>query len=64
MVLPGQALSYKLGQLKFTELRSYASNLLGEKFDVREFHRQLLVDGALPLNVLDTKIRRWVASQR
>jgi uncharacterized protein (DUF885 family) len=61
---PGQALAYKIGQLKFAELRAHAASELGEKFDVRRFHDQLLGAGALPLSVLETRIREWVAAEK
>jgi uncharacterized protein (DUF885 family) len=64
IVMPGQALAYKLGQLKFRELRAYATAELGDKFDVRAFHDQVLANGALPLDVLDTRFKEWVAEQR
>ncbi len=64
MAIPGQALAYKMGQLKITELRARAKAELGEKFDVREFHDQILKDGSLPLSVLDAKINRWIASKK
>ena len=64
MAIPGQALAYKMGQLKITELRARSKAALGEKFDVREFHEQILKDGSLPLSVLDTKIDRWIASKK
>ena len=64
MAIPGQALAYKTGQLKITELRARAKTQLGDKFDVREFHEQILKDGSLPLSVLDTKIDRWIASKK
>jgi uncharacterized protein (DUF885 family) len=64
MAIPGQALAYKMGQLKITELRARAKEQLGEKFDVREFHDQILKDGSLPLSVLDAKIDRWIASKK
>jgi uncharacterized protein (DUF885 family) len=57
---PGQALSYKLGQIKIRELRDYAQNALGKDFDVRKFHTQVLIDGALPMPILQSKIKRWV----
>ena len=64
IVWPGQALGYKLGQLRITELRAKAQAELGDSFDVREFHSQVLRDGALPMDVLTAKIDRWVESQR
>jgi uncharacterized protein (DUF885 family) len=60
MVGPGQALSYKIGQLKIRELRDRAEEALGDRFDVREFHRQVLSSGSLPLVLLETKIDRWI----
>lgn len=57
----GQALGYKVGQLKILELRDYAKRQLGEAFDLRQFHDQLLGAGALPLDVLDRRVRDWVA---
>ena len=59
---PGQALGYKIGQMKIRELRERAEKTLGAKFSVREFHNQVLLDGALPLDVLERKIDRWIAS--
>lgn len=64
IVWPGQALGYKLGQLRITELRAKAQAELGDAFDVREFHSQVLRDGALPMDVLTTKIDRWIDSKR
>jgi uncharacterized protein (DUF885 family) len=64
IVMPGQALSYKIGQRVIRELREEAEAELGERFDVRAFHRQVLVDGALPMGVLQTKIREWIASEK
>jgi uncharacterized protein (DUF885 family) len=64
MAIPGQALAYKIGQLKISELRARAEKELGPKFDVRKFHTAVLNDGALPLDVLEAKIDRWIASQR
>ena len=63
MAIPGQALAYKVGELKITELRVRASNALGKGFDIREFHDQILKDGSLPMSVLDAKIDRWIASK-
>ena len=61
MSMPGQALSYKMGQLKILELRSRAMSELGDKFDIREFHSQVLNSGSLPLSTLDDKISKWIA---
>ncbi|GGA80863.1 hypothetical protein GCM10011521_18970 [Arenimonas soli] len=64
IVMPGQALSYKIGQRVIRELRDEAEAELGEDFDVRAFHRQVLADGALPMGVLQTKVREWIASEK
>ena len=64
IVWPGQALGYKLGQLRITALRAKAQAELGDKFDVREFHGQVLRDGALPMDVLSAKIDRWISYTR
>jgi uncharacterized protein (DUF885 family) len=64
IAIPGQALGYKVGQLAITELRREAERALGPRFDVKAFHRQVLVDGALPLDVLRTKIREWIAAEQ
>jgi uncharacterized protein (DUF885 family) len=61
---PGQALAYKLGQLKFSQLRSYASEQLGNHFDIRAFHDVALGSGALPLGVLDQQVKNWVGQQK
>jgi uncharacterized protein (DUF885 family) len=62
MVAPGQALAYKIGQLKIRELRAKTEQVLGADFDVREFHRQVLESGSLPLALLEEKINRWIES--
>jgi uncharacterized protein (DUF885 family) len=58
---PGQALAYKVGQLKILELRERARQKLGPRFDLREFHEQVVGSGSLPLTVLEAKIDRWIA---
>ncbi|NMH58600.1 DUF885 domain-containing protein [Alteromonas ponticola] len=62
--IPGQALAYKIGERHIRELREYAEDQLGDKFDIRAFHQQVLVDGGIPMPLLTEKIQRWVASQR
>jgi uncharacterized protein (DUF885 family) len=61
---PSQALSYKIGQLKILELRDRAKKELGDKFDIRAFHDQVLDGGGLPLDVLGTRIDAWIAGQK
>jgi uncharacterized protein (DUF885 family) len=60
---PGQACSYKLGQLKIRELRERAKEQLGPKFDLKAFHDEVLSGGALPLDVLDARVDRWIKTQ-
>jgi len=61
---PGQALSYKIGELKIKELRRVAEKELGARFDIREFHDAVLADGALPLDILENQIRAWIERKR
>ncbi len=64
IVWPGQALAYKIGELKLKELRALAAKELGTKFDIRQFHEQVLDDGALPLDVLEARIKAWIAKRK
>ncbi len=61
---PGQALAYKIGQLKMLELRAQAEQALGDQFDIRSFHDELLGAGAIPLDALEERMGAWVASQQ
>ena len=63
MAIPGQALAYKIGQLKIREIRDKAEASLGDKFSVKDFHTEVLKDGAMPLSMLESKLDRWVESQ-
>ena len=60
---PGQALAYKIGQLKIAAIRAKAEKALGPRFDIRAFHDELLKDGALPLDLLETKMNIWIETQ-
>jgi uncharacterized protein (DUF885 family) len=64
IVWPGQALAYKIGQIKILELRARAEKALGPKFDIRDFHAQVLMSGALPLTILEKKIDAWIAARK
>ncbi|MCH7821126.1 MAG: DUF885 domain-containing protein [Proteobacteria bacterium] len=63
MAIPGQALAYKIGQLKILEIRADAEARLGDQFDVRDFHAAVLEDGPMPLSMLEAKIAAWVDEQ-
>lgn len=63
IVWPGQALAYKIGQLQISALRAKAKQTLGGKFDIRDFHDELLKDGALPLDQLEAKMNAWIVKQ-
>ena len=63
-VWPGQALGYKLGMLKILELRAMAREILGDAFDIRDFHEVLLTNGPVPLGVLEELVRGWAESAR
>lgn len=63
LVWPGQALAYKVGQLKMKEIRARAEQALGRNFDIRQFHDALLGAGALPLNLLESRMNGWIKSQ-
>ena len=64
MSIPGQALSYKVGQLKILELRAKAEKELGDKFNLAKFHSEVLDSGSIPLKLLDERINRWIALQK
>jgi uncharacterized protein (DUF885 family) len=63
-VIPSQTTAYKIGMLKILELREKAKHELGTKFDIRQFHDVLLTNGALPLDVLEDLVNRWIKSKQ
>ena len=64
MAIPGQALSYKIGQLKILELRQKAQDKMGSKFDIKVFHQKVLESGVMPLALLEKKINNWIATSK
>jgi uncharacterized protein (DUF885 family) len=64
IAVPAQALGYKIGQLEILKLRQYSKDQLGDKFSLSNFHDEVLAAGALPLDVLSTRIHEWVATQK
>ena len=64
IAIPGQALAYKIGELKILELRARAEKELGDKFDIKAFHAEVLQDGSIPLSVLEAKIDRYIAANK
>lgn len=61
---PGQALAYKIGELTFRRMRAEAEQALGERFDIRAFHDHLLSNGALPMDIVETRMRAWIVEQQ
>ena len=64
IVWPGQALAYQMGELKLQELKARAKREFGDRFDIRRFHDAVLLSGALPLDILDTRIDAWIAREK
>lgn len=64
MVIPGQATGYKIGMIKIQELRKLAETELGDKFDIRRFHDRILGGGALPLDILEKEVKRWIEEEK
>jgi uncharacterized protein (DUF885 family) len=64
IVSPGQALAYKIGELKVKELRAVATRELGPRFDLRQFHDQVLGHGALPLDILEREVIQWLSQSK
>jgi uncharacterized protein (DUF885 family) len=63
-VWPGQALAYKLGEIKIRAIRQQAEQALGDNFDVRRFHNALLDDGPMPLDLLQAQMDKWIAAEK
>lgn len=64
MAIPGQALGYKIGQLKILELRAKAQQELGDKFNWGDFHEEILKNGCLPLSVMESDFNKWLEEQK
>lgn len=64
IVMPGQATAYMIGKLKIMELREWSKNTLGDKFDIKGFHDEVLKDGPVPLNILENKIKTWAEKRK
>jgi uncharacterized protein (DUF885 family) len=64
VALPGDALACKMGELKIQALRYRAQQVLGTRFDIREFHSEILKDGAMPLDILESKMKFWMDARR
>jgi uncharacterized protein (DUF885 family) len=64
MAIPGQALGYKIGQMKIIEIRKRAEETLGSKFSIQKFHDEVLIDGCLPLDVFENKMNEWIKAQQ
>jgi uncharacterized protein (DUF885 family) len=61
---PGQALAYKIGELKIRELRAYAQAALGDRFNIKEFHNLVIGSGAVPLDILEQMVEQWITDHR
>ena len=64
IVWPGQALAYNMGELKIKELRAHAEKTLGDKFDIRLFHDEVLRHGAVPLDILEAQVKAWIETRK
>jgi uncharacterized protein (DUF885 family) len=64
VALPGDALACKMGELKFQALLARARQSLDGRFDIRDFHAEILKDGAMPLDILEAKMQRWMEARR
>jgi uncharacterized protein (DUF885 family) len=64
IVFPGQATAYTIGKIKIVQLRRYAEQALGDKFDIRDFHESILRSGPVTLDILDDRVKQWVSAQK